>query len=63
LLENSKIFCGVFLYRLEIYQPINFFFWKIGLITSVPTYNRRSIHFLCCFSWVYDVGFYFSTNV
>jgi len=25
LLENSKIFCGVFLYRLEIYQSIIFF--------------------------------------
>jgi len=26
LLENSKFFCDVFLYRLEIYQPIIFFF-------------------------------------
>jgi len=24
LLEKSKIFCGIFLYRLEIYQPIKF---------------------------------------
>jgi len=26
LLKNSKIFCGVFLYQLQIYQPIIHFF-------------------------------------
>jgi len=70
LLKNSKVFCGVFLYQLEIYQFIYIFF-KIDNTTSVvwlkPTWCHigfsQTIGMVLWISAKHHVGFLVQTDV